>query len=144
MSYPETKMVRQTLTGSDSGASIKVNSTSTGVEIHTHDASFNQSLFDELHLWAYNSDSSARTLTLQWGGTTSPDNLIVISIAAGSFLKVVDGIHISGNLDVKAVASAANVVMVYGYALSYVKEHPNKESDYASDESVYYNGYTQR
>ena len=144
MSYPETKVVRRTLTGSVSGAGIKVDSTSTGLEIHTHDSSLNQSLFDELHLWAYNSDSSPRTLTLQWGGTTSPDNLLVISIAAGSFLKVVDGIHISGDLDVKAIASAANVVMIYGYAMSHVKENLTAEGKYTSDEHVYYDGYTQR
>jgi len=144
MPYAPINVVRRTLTGSTRGTGIKISSTSTGLEIHTHDATLNQSLFDELHLWAYNSDSSARTVTLQWGGTTSPDNLIVISIAAGSFLKIVDGLHISGSLDVKAIASTANVVMLYGYALSHVQEHPLEGSAYVDDDVVRYDGYKQR
>ena len=141
MPYAPTKEVRRTLSGSASGTGIKIDSTSSGLEIHAHDATLNQSLFDELHLWAYNSDSSARTVTLQWGGTTSPDNLIVISIAAGSFLKIVDGLHISGNLDVKAIASAANVVVLYGYVMSHVQQQPLEGSDYVADEVVRYDGY---
>lgn len=144
MPYAPTNIVRRTLSGSVSGTGIRVNSTSTGLEIHAHDAEFSQSLFDELHLWAYNSSGSALTLTFQWGGTTSPDNLIVISLASNTFLKVVNGLHIGGNLEVKAIASTADVVMLYGYALSHVQDKPLKDGSYIDDAVVYYSGYTQR
>tara|TARA_R100000152_G_C6727347_1_gene152458 strand:+ start:429 stop:863 length:435 start_codon:yes stop_codon:yes gene_type:complete len=144
MPYASTDVVRRTLTGSVHGTGIKVDSTSTGLEIHTHDATLNQSLFDEVHLWAHNSSGSAVTLTLQWGGTSNPDNLIVISLQANTFLKIVDGLHIQGNLDIKAIASTANVVMVYGYALSHVQSQPLTGDAYVEDDQVYYNGYVRR
>lgn len=144
MPYTPTDCVRRTLSGSVNGTGIKVNSTSTGLEVHTHDAEFNQSLFDELHLWAYNSSGSALTLTLQWGGTTSPDNLIVISLAGNTFLKVVNGLHIGGNLSVNAIASTQDVVMLYGYAVSHVQTNPAKDGNYTDQDVVYYSGYTQR
>ena len=143
MPYAPTNTVRRTLTGSISGTGIKVNSTSSGLEVHTHDATFNQSLFDELYLWAYNSHSSSVTLTLQWGGTTDPDNLIPIALQPGSYLQVVAGQHIGGNLAVNAIASVADKVIIYGYAVSHIQE-TQAESGYTSDAHVYYSGYTQR
>ena len=141
MAYSPMNVVRRELTGTSGGAGIKISSTSSGVEIHTHDSTFNQSQFDELHLWAYNSHSVAVTLTLQWAGTTDPDNLIPISLQPGSYLQIICGQHIGGDLAVNAIAGTANKIMVYGYALSHIRESLTKENPYTESQSVYYNGY---
>jgi len=119
---------RRNLSGSPTGVGIKVTSTSSAVTVHTHnektDPSYPgvKSMFDELHLWALNSHSSSVTVTLRWGGDTDPDNLLPVAIQAGAFLKIVNGMHIAGDLTVSAVASDANKIVLYGYALSHISE----------------------
>ena len=54
-----------------------------------------------------------------WGGTTAPDNTIKVNLQAGTFLKIVDGLHISGGLKVSAFADATQRVILYGYVLSH-------------------------
>ena len=141
MPYPAKRTVRRSLSGSSGGTGIKVISTSSAIEIHSHDSRRNQSEFDELHLWATNSHTVAVTLTLQWAGSTDPDNLLPISIASGSFLKIIDGLHIGGDLAVNAVAGVANKIVVYGYALSHVQEPPVSGLEYNDPEVVNYAGY---
>lgn len=101
------------LSGSTDGRMIKVAATSTpGTTIHTADAS----ALDEIHLWAVNSDSSARKLTIEYGGVASPDDLIEITIPAESGLELVmPGLVLTNSLVVKAFAASANVIMVGGY-----------------------------
>ncbi len=105
--------------GSTSARGIKVVATSsTGTTIHATGTS--ASVYDEVWLWAYNSDTSSRTLTVQFGGTTSPDDDIKVGIApqAGLVL-VVPGLTLVGTggaaATVYAYASSANVVTVQGY-----------------------------
>ena len=106
------------LSGSTHGRGIKVTGTSTGasVTVHTAAATTTAGLGDEVHVWAYNSDTQARTLTIEFGGTTSPDDHIKIDVPplAGA-IYVVPGLHLRNSLVVKAFASAANVVVLYGY-----------------------------
>lgn len=107
------------LSGSTQGKGIKVVATaSTGTTIHATGTS--SSTIDEVWLYAYNSDSAARLLTIQFGGTTSPDNDIKLSIPALSGLTlVVPGLTLTGTgtgaNTVYAYADAANVVVVSGY-----------------------------
>ena len=84
--------------------------------VHTAAATTTAGLGDEVHVWAYNSDTQARTLTIEFGGTTSPDDHIKIDVPplAGA-IYVVPGLHLRNSLVVKAFASAANVVVLYGY-----------------------------
>jgi hypothetical protein len=66
---------------STGGQPILVTATSsTGTTIHSTGTS--SSVLDEIHLFAYNSDSAAIVLTIQFGGTTSPNNDIKLSIPA--------------------------------------------------------------
>lgn len=114
--------VRTTLSGSTQGTGIKVSSTDAtaqGEIVHIHGDTYNDSKFDEIYLYAHNSHSSSVTLTLQWGGLTDPDNIIDISIAAGSFLGVVPGLSIGGSLTVSATASVTNKIVLYGYVLAH-------------------------
>jgi hypothetical protein len=106
------------LSGSTDGKLIKVAATATaGTTIHT--GSSTATTFDEVWLYAVNSDTTDRKLTIEWGGTSSPDDLIEQTITAESgLLLVVPGLVIKGNataLVVRAFCASANVVMVGGY-----------------------------
>lgn len=105
------------LSGSTNGRMIKVAATSTpGTTIHTAVAGTTANTFDEIWLWAVNSDTSARKLTIEFGGTTSPDDTIELTIPAesGLFL-VVPGLILDNGCVVKAFAASANVVDIAGY-----------------------------
>ena len=101
------------------GEPIKVVATaSTGTTIHTTGVSATE--FDEVWLYAYNSDTAARLLTIQFGGTATPDDDIKIPIPSQSGLTlVIPGLILAGTGSagntVYAYASAANVVTVAGY-----------------------------
>ena len=103
------------LSGSTNGKPIKVVATGTlGTTVHT--AVSGASSFDEIWLYAFNSDTAVRTLTIEFGGTTVPDQNIVIQIPnqAGLTL-VIPGLLLQNGFVVTAFASAANVVIISGY-----------------------------
>jgi len=106
------------LSGSTDGKLIKVAATATpGTTIHT--GSSTATTYDEVWLYAVNSDTTDRKLTIEFGGVSSPDDLIEQTITAESgLLLVVPGLVIKGNataLLVRAFAATANVVLVGGY-----------------------------
>ena len=106
------------LSGSTNGRLIKVAATATaGTTIHTGSAT--ATTYDEVWLYAVNSDTTDRKLTIEFGGVSAPDDLIEQTITAESgLLLVVPGLVIKGNatpLVVRAFAASANVVMVGGY-----------------------------
>jgi hypothetical protein len=106
---------KQLLSGGTNGKNIKVVATaSAGTTIHT--AVSGTSNLDELWLYAMNTDSSDRKLTIEYGGTTSPDDLIeqTITTEAGWTL-ICPGLLLQNGLVVKAFAAAANVVVINGY-----------------------------
>ncbi len=106
---------KQLLSGSTNGRMIKVAATATlGTTIHT--AIAGTTSFDEIWLWAVNSDTTARKLTIEYGGATSPDNLIEITIPAESGLvEILPGFLLQNSLVVTAFCASANVVMIGGY-----------------------------
>jgi len=106
------------LSGSTDGKLIKVAATATaGTTIHT--GSSTATTFDEVWLYAVNSDTTDRKLTIEYGGTSAPDDLIEQTITAESgLLLIVPGLLIKGNataLIIRAFAASANVVMIGGY-----------------------------
>lgn len=106
------------LSGSTDGKLIKVAATATaGTTIHT--GSTTATTYDEVWLYAVNSDTTARKLTIEYGGVSSPDDLIELTVQPESGLVlVVPGLLIKGNataLLVRAFAASANVVMIGGY-----------------------------
>jgi hypothetical protein len=107
------------LSGSTDGKAIKVAATaSTGTTIHATGTS--SSIIDEVWLYAYNSSASAVVLTIQFGGTTSVDNDIKLSIPPTSGLTlVVPGLILTGTGSaantVYAYAATTNVITVSGY-----------------------------
>lgn len=101
------------LSGGTTGKNIKVAATATaGTLIHTAHATS----IDEIWLWCVNSDTSDRKLTIEFGGTTAPDDLIEVTIPAedGLYL-VVPGLTLTNSLVVRAFAATANVLSINGY-----------------------------
>jgi hypothetical protein len=107
---------RQLLSGSTNGKPIKVAATATpGTAVHT---ATSDSGFDEVYLWVTNTSGGAVALTVEFGGATDPDCLIVkaYSIPANSPpIPVVTGQVLNGGLTVKAFAASANVLLLSGY-----------------------------
>lgn len=105
------------LSGSTSGRAIKVAATSiaSGTTIHT--AVAGSAAFDEITLYVTNTDSSTRTLTIGFGGTTDPDDLVMksVSIPANSGpIPVITRLRLNGGLVVKAAADSANLLLITG------------------------------
>lgn len=112
--------VKRKLSGSTDGKPIKIVATATlGTSIHTAVAGTTAGTFDEIWLWAFNSDSSDRVLTIEFGGATVPDQNIVVTITkqAGLVL-VVPGLILQNGMAVTAFASAANVLTLSGFVNS--------------------------
>jgi hypothetical protein len=109
------------LSASTQGKAVKVAATATaGTLIHTTGTS--ATVVDRIYLWAFNSDTVDRLLTVEYGGATAPDQNIVVTIPfkAGLVL-VVDGLLLLGDggsaLTVKAFAATANVITLNGYVM---------------------------
>ena len=106
---------KRALSGSTNGKGIKVVATATaGTTIHT--AVAGTSDFDEVWLWCVNSDTTAKKLTIEYGGVASPDDLIEVTIPAeNGLVLIVPGLIIQNSLVVRAFAETANVLMVSGF-----------------------------
>ena len=106
------------LSASTDGRPIEVAANSSaGTTIHTG-PSVNADI-DEIWLWACNHNTSAETLTLEWGGTTSTDDHIKAVIQPNETLLVAPGWILQGNastaLIVKAFSTTANKVSIIGH-----------------------------
>lgn len=101
------------LSGSTNGRNIKVAATATlGTTIHAADATAQ----DELWLFACNTDTVERKLTIEFGGVSSPDDLIEIILPPEcGLVTVVPGIPLTGSVVVTAFAAAANVINISGF-----------------------------
>ena len=110
---------KQLLSGSTQGRAIKVAATSSpGTTIHATGTS--STVIDEVWLWAMNTDSADRKLTIEYGSTTSPDDLIELTVVyeTGLYL-VVPGLILTGTGSaantIRAFAASANVITLHGY-----------------------------
>jgi hypothetical protein len=107
---------KQLLSGSTNGRAIKIAATATaGTLIHT--AVSGTSAEDEIWLYAHNTSASVVKLTLEWGGTTSPDDLIEVNVPVDGtgLILVAPGILLQNGLVVRAFAGTANVLNIFGY-----------------------------
>jgi hypothetical protein len=104
----------QVLSSSTDGRQVKVDATSTpGTLLHT--VASGTSTIEFITLEAANTSSSAVNLTIEWGGTTDPDDHIELSVPAnrGAFV-VIDKRRLQNGLAVRAFASVADVIVMYG------------------------------
>ena len=101
------------LSGATNGRNVLVVATGTpGTLIHTAHATAH----DEVHLWATNTDTTDRKLTIEFGGTTVPDDLIEFTVPAEDGLyALIPGLRLTGSVVVRAFCATANVVTIGGY-----------------------------
>lgn len=102
------------LSGSTNGKGIKITQTGTpGDLIHTAVAGTD---FDEIWLYAVNSQTATVKVTIEWGTHDAPDGNIEVSIPGESGLYlIIPGLILENSLDVNAFAATANVVMIHGF-----------------------------
>ena len=101
------------LSASVNGRQIKVAATATaGTAIHVAHATDQ----DEVWIYCSNSDSTDHKLTIEWGGVTSPDDLVEITIPAESGpVLVIPGWICTGGVTVAAFAASADVLTIGGF-----------------------------
>lgn len=106
---------KRPLSGSTNGRGIPVaDDSSPGTTVHT--AVAGEDDMDEIWIWATNSSDAPVQLTLEWGGTTDPDDLIAVTIPATDGLTLVaPGLLLQNGLDVAAFASVEDVVTLHGF-----------------------------
>lgn len=102
------------LSGSPDGKGIKVAATATpGTTIHSAHASD----IDEIHIYAVNTSKFDERLTLEWGGTTDPDDTIEVNVPSEDGLHlIVEGLVLTNSLIVRAFSDAANVIILHGFS----------------------------
>ena len=103
------------LSGSTDGKLIKVVATVTaGTLIHTAVAGVSD--FDEVWIYAVNSDTTARKLTIEFGGVAAPDDHIEKTIQPeDGLILIVPGFVLQNAVVVRAFAATANVLLLGGF-----------------------------
>ena len=113
-----TKLALQPAGTTGDGLGILVAATATaGTAIHT--ASATATTIDELWLYGYNNETSSVVLTIEYGGVTSPKDVIKSTMPAqGGLVLLVAGLVLQGNATAKVVrafAATANKISIFGY-----------------------------
>jgi hypothetical protein len=111
-------ILKRKLSGSTDGKPIKVTGTATaGADtIHTAVAGTTAGTYDEIWISAQNNSADSVTLTIEMGGTSVPDNVIVCTLASkGGPQLIIPGLILQNAKVVKAFASSANVISLIGY-----------------------------
>ncbi len=105
------------LSGSTNGRPILVAATAIGTGTTIHTAGTGTTGFDEITLFVTNTDTSDRTLTIGWGGTTDPNDLVLKTVtipALSGPIPIITGMRLNNGLIVKAAASSANLLLITG------------------------------
>jgi hypothetical protein len=98
--------------GGSNGRPIKIGATSSpGTLFHQAHATAH----DEIYLYVFNTSNAEKKVTIELGGTTSPDDTIEQRIPpeAGKVL-VVRGIRLSGSVNIRAFAETADILCMVG------------------------------
>jgi hypothetical protein len=110
---------KQLLSGSTGGRPILVAATATpGTTIHATGTS--ATTVDEVWLYASNTDTTDRKLTIQFGDTSSPGDLLELTVKAeDGLVLLVPGLPLAGTgaaaRTVRAFCATTNVVNIIGY-----------------------------
>src|SRR5574341_1259256 len=112
---------KRKLSASTDGRGIKVAATaSPGTLIHTALSNVAANEWDEVWIRAINTSGSAVKLTIEWGGTGSPDDQVEITIQPESgFTEVIPGHVLQNGVEVRAFAATANVIVLHGFVNRY-------------------------
>lgn len=105
---------KQILSGSTNGKGISVSaSASAGTIIHT--AISGTSSFDEVWLYAVNTSTSSVKLTIEYGSTSTSDNIEITIPAEAGLTLVVPGLLLNNGLLIRAFAATQDVISIHGY-----------------------------
>lgn len=112
---------KRKLSGSTDGRGIKVAATATpGTLVHSALSSIAANEWDEIFIEAVNTHTANVKLTVEWGGTSSPDDLIEVTIPAESgFTEVIPGHVLQNGALVRAYADRANSIVLHGFVNRY-------------------------
>ena len=110
------QVAKRKLSSSTDGRAIKVVATaSAGTTIHTAQSGTTAGKYDEIYLTACNTSTSTVLLTVQFGGTTAPDDSFQWTIPPNATIPFVDGWILQNAAIVRAFAASANVINLVGY-----------------------------
>ena len=106
---------KEFFSGSTNGLGIKISATSgTGTTVHTATSTSGEK--DEVWLYAVNESDVSVNLIVQWGGTTDVDNTMTVGVPPKSGQQlIVPGFVVNGGVVIRAYASTADVIVVYGF-----------------------------
>lgn len=105
---------KQLLSGSTNGKPIAVAATATpGTTIHT--AISGTSGFDEIWLYAVNSSTSSVKLTVEFGGTTTAEQIEITIAAESGLVLITPGLILNNSNVVRAFAGTGSVINISGY-----------------------------
>lgn len=112
---------KRKLSASQNGRGIKIAATATpGTLIHTATTSVAANEWDEVWIRAVNTSAVAVKITIEWGGTASPDDHIEVTVPPeGGFTELIPGHVLQNNVEVRAFAASANVVVLHGFVNRY-------------------------
>lgn len=103
------------LSGSTDGKGVKITATATaGTTAHTAHAT----ALDEIYCWLSNLHTVDVTVTIEWGGVTDPDDLLVktLTLPANSGpILVVPGLILTNSKVFAIFASVASKIIATGY-----------------------------
>ena len=108
-----TTFTKVKLSGSTDGRGVKIAATSSpGTTVHTADST----ALDEVWLWLYNGHTSDVDCTVQFGGTSTPDDDVKLTVPykQGAILAI-PGWVLTNSTVVKVYAGTTNVIIAYGY-----------------------------
>ena len=110
-----TTVSRIPISGAAHGVGVLVVATATaGTLIHTAQSSATDC--DVVTLYATNNDTAAINLTIEYGGVSSPTDLIKLSIPATSGLTLVlPDLVIRNSLVIRAFAGTASKITIHGF-----------------------------
>ena len=107
-----TTFTKVVLSGSTDGRAVHITTTATpGTLVHTASAT----ALDEIWMYAMNIDTTARKITVEYGGTSGVDHIEVTIPAESGMLLVVPGTLLTNSLVVRVFASTAGVINIFGY-----------------------------
>jgi hypothetical protein len=107
---------KQLLSGSSNGRQVSIVAVATpGTLIHTAVSGVTD--FDEIWLWATNTDATNDViLTLEWGGTSTPADKVIVEIPPSEGLVlIIPGLILQNSLVVRAFADTASVINISGF-----------------------------
>jgi len=99
------------------GRGIAISGSATpGVLVHTAVAGSAVGVYDEVWLYAYNSHSSSVAVTVEFGGSIVPGDIVKATVPAVSgLLPLIPGYPLQGGCEVRVYAAVQNVVAVSGF-----------------------------